>query len=233
MKWLVIALAACTQPPTEMFPVNPGGGGAIGSSYLPDAAIATGDGSTTEISGRVCVVSDARNPVTCAAMAGLTVRLGTATTTTAADGTFKIARPLGTGLIWRVDDARIAPSAMRFSTDTTIPALDATLYQQMLAATLAIEQPGDGAVIARFVKANAPVVGATVAASPAPEALYYDDVSVLEWDTDATGAFGVAWIPSIAPTTNAQLQLQSTTTTTFSGIPVFADTITFELLEVP
>jgi len=239
VKWLALALAlalaACEQPPREMYPVNPGGGGAVGSNSMPpDGAIDGNDGSTSTISGRVCIVSDARTATCGAGIAGLVVTLGASTTTTMADGSFTIARPTGTSLIWRVSGPSIVSSAMQFSADTTIPAIDNTLYDQMLAATLANTQLGDGAIIARFTKANAAVVGATVLASPAPfSAIYYDDVSVTEWATDVTGSYGVAWIPSIAPTASAQLTLQSGTSSTFTGIPVYADTITFALLVVP
>jgi hypothetical protein len=233
---LLVLLAACEEPP-ERFPIVPGGGGSGASGQRADAAVdAPGDASLT-IAGRVCVLRvNLRQLDDCATSgaANLLVTLGTSSTTTAADGSFTIMRPaVTTNLVWRVTGVDIEPSAMRLGANALIPAVDSIAYQDMLLTNSATHLDGDGAIMMRVTRAGAPVVGATVEAQPQPGSqIYYDGLSDAAWDTTATGASGVTWIPSMTSGT-AQLTVTSNSTdTVVTGVPVFGETITFVFAEI-
>ncbi|HSD88835.1 MAG TPA: hypothetical protein VLB44_15010 [Kofleriaceae bacterium] len=217
----------------EMYPVNPGGGGGPSGTGMADAAI-TIDGSNT-ILGRVCLIADARTPTACASSGAdaLTVTLGSATATPAADGTFSIARPSGSGLVWRVSGTDIVGAAMEEASGTTIPAIGAALYADMTTTNSAINNNGTGAIIAQLTHGGAALVNATALPSPVPAGnVYYDGISAIVWSLDVTGSFGVVWVPGMTPGT-AQLTIDGTAQGTITGIPVFADTVTFVAAEIP
>jgi len=213
-----------------MFPIDPGGGTVPSGVSQPDARTGDGDAAGGEIAGRVCVVlSDMRRPLSgCAGSGagGLSVTLGTATATTMADGSFTIVRPAGTGLVWRVSGTGIEPAAMQVGATATIPAIDSLAYGEMLAATSATIVGGDGALIAQVLPATA---GVTATSAAAESAIYYDGASATEWTQDATGDFGVVWIPSMLP----GVRDVTIHTTAFTGIPIYANTITFAQLALP
>ncbi|HEY5926789.1 MAG TPA: hypothetical protein VIV11_34115 [Kofleriaceae bacterium] len=239
MKWLpaVALLAACGNEPSEGFPIHPGGGGGTGSSFRPDAPPIGSDAEMT-ISGRVCLLLAAPHTLgTCAATGAdnLTVMLGTSMAVTAADGSFTIMRPaVTTDVVWRITGAGIVPSAIKFGTVTTLPAIDETGYDEMLVAMNATVTVGSGAIMTRVTRTGFAVSDATVVAQPAPDSeIFYDGADALTWETDATGTYGVAWMPSIA-TGNATLTITSGAVQTMvMAQPVFTDTITFVFAEIP
>jgi hypothetical protein len=63
--------------------------------------------------------------------------------------------------------------------------------------------------------------------------IYYDGAGVSDWAFDETGPFGVVWISSIAPGTTSLAVDTGLVQATVGGIPVYTDTITFELAEIP
>ena len=226
----LVLIAAC-EPPLEDHPISPGGGG-VGSSLRIDAAVVDPDGGTT-IKSRVCLLSDPRAPIACSTTgaSGLLVTLGNATATTADDGTFTLMRPTSTtGLYWSITGTGIVPSAMKFGAPA-LPALGTLLYEDMIISMQAADEIGQGAIIMRVTRASVGVTGAVVTAQPLPDSeIYYDGASALDWDTDATGNFGVMWIPSII-TGTASLTIDEQNIV--SGVSVFADTITFVFAEIP
>jgi hypothetical protein len=235
---LVAQLAACEEP-SEMLPLNPGGGGGTGSQFRPDAAIGEGEGDAGAlISGRVCYVlaNLQTTPGTCAPEQGdFVVQLGSAMTTTALDGSFTIMRPANTtGLFWSVTRlGDVVPSAIKFGATTTLPVLDTLAYQDMLAAMQPVLGPTFGALMVRVTRAGTPVTGATVDVPASDSGTYYDGQDDLAWETDATHGFGVAWIPS-APVGPTQITITSgTTPTVITGQSVFANTVTFVFAELP
>lgn len=233
---LLVLLAACDEE-HEQFPIVPGGGGSGTSGPRADAAMdAPGDASST-IVGRVCVLrTNLRTLADCATTgaANLLVTLGTSTATTSADGTFTIMRPaVTTNLVWRVTGVDIEPSAMQFGTNALIPAVDTIAYENMLLTNSATHLDGDGAIMMRVTRAGAPVVGVTVAAQPQPSSqIYYDGLSDAAWDTTATGAFGVSWIPSMAAGTALLAITSNSTESLVPGVPVLPETITFVFAEI-
>jgi hypothetical protein len=232
---LLGAVLGCKEDGGSRFPIMPGNGGQGSAMDMADAAV-EGDASTTELTGRVCLLSDARDPSTCAATGanGFTVTLGTQTVTTGADGSFTMMRPSGTGLVWFVSGTGIEPSAMRLASGTTIPAISSLLYGDMIAGMSAIVSTDTGAVIARLQRGGDPLTGAVAIPSPVPDSeTYYDGAGVTAWDFDATGPFGVVWISAIAPGTASLALDTGSFQATVGGIPVYAGTITFELAEIP
>jgi hypothetical protein len=234
---VLVLLAACSKE-SEMLPIDPGGGGTgTGSGFRPDASMPGGDASPF-ITGRVCYVANdlrAFNGCATTGAAEFTVQLGTDMVQTAADGTFTMMRPaITTGLTWIVSRDDTVTSRIKFGGTTTLPALDAIAYDQMLQATNVAIANNSGGMMVRVTRTGAPVVGATVAAQPVPDAgPFYDGPSELEWELDSTGAFGVAWLPS-TPVGTSQLTITSgMMNTTVTGHSVAADALTFVFAEIP
>jgi hypothetical protein len=225
------ALTACGDE-SSMFPIMPGGGGNGGMTIL-DARIAN-DSSTT-VSAEVCLAADARNPALCSStgVGGLTVTLGSATATTAVDGTFSIERPTDANAVWVVSGTGIVPSTMAYAEGTKIPAITTTLYSDMVVAMQATISSETAAIIARLGTTSA-VTGAVVTATPSPDSLvYYDGPSSTEWELDATGPFGVVWISSIAPGTGALDIDTGGTPASVANIPLVAGAISYVFAEIP
>lgn len=235
---LLLVCAACGGDDIELYPVSPGGGGpSSGAGFGADANEGDGDGGV-QITGRVCVITDARTPTTnCkdTGADGLTVTLGTSTAMTMANGDFTIRVISGANNVWRVSGTTIAPSAMTFTSSNTIPALTAQAFSDMAAANNAAVA-SSGSIIAQLRSNNAPLVNATATTSPAPSVIVrYDGADSVNWDQNGTGALGVVWVPGITPTATASLTVTNAAqvSTTFMNIPVFTDTVTWLTANVP
>lgn len=209
---LALSAAACGDD-GNMFPV---GGGNDGSVLFPDSTIGGGsdsgtgdaapsDGSVTPddaalIMGRVCVLVDPRVLNDCAATgaSGLTVRLGTASAVTTADGSFTIEAPSATsGLVWRITGANIVSSFEPLA-DYFIPAMPRAMYDAMLSANNITEYPGEGAMLIFASSDGQGVAGVT--ATTTPLAFYdplYEGTTANTWDGVATGTNGAIWVPGI------------------------------------
>jgi hypothetical protein len=238
MKRIVLAglLAACSKEPSDDYPIQPGGGGTSGTNRA-DAAVGHDGGSTT-INGRVCLLlTNPHSLAMCATTgaAGLLVELGTATALTDDTGAFTLMRPaVTTGLVWRVAGTGVENAAIKFGTTTTLPVFDSNVYLDMLVSTNATIGAGTGALMMRATRGGFPITGATVAAQPLPDSeVYYDGPTELEWQQTATGAYGVAWIPSLGPANEMLTVTIGQTIAQLPPQPVFADTITFVLAEIP
>jgi hypothetical protein len=217
---LALVLAACSTSSSNDFPPLPGtggggvivgGGGSGGTTGDAGVGDGAGDGGTP-LTGRVCLVTDLRTPTaTCDATkaGGLTVTLGTAgapgtaTTTTAADGSFTIAAPLGAGFTWHVTGGvNLVPSVMLFGTETTIPAMLIDDYNNAL-LTIGLEavDEGHGSVVVRAVNGLAPALGITAKLSPLADSdTFYDtDGSPKSpvWNNTSTQSTGVIWVPGV------------------------------------
>jgi hypothetical protein len=245
MKWslaiLAFALGACQGDEGSGFPNQPGGPGGSSGQMRPDAAGGGGGDADQLITGRVCLlVENPQTLATCAAsgVGGLTVALDGATALTADDGTFTIARPSGTvGLVWQVSGADLVTSVMKFGATgamPTLPAMPRVVYEQMIAAVNPPLGAGSGALMTRITRAGFAVSGATATTRPPPDSItFYDGTSAIDWRTDATGANGVAWIPSIGPGTVELVVTSNATDTVLANVPVVAEAITFVFAEIP
>jgi hypothetical protein len=223
----------------ELYPVNPGGGGvSTGVGGGSGGSNVDGDAGV-ELTGRVCLIVDARTPTTNCAVTGadgLTVTLGTRTATTMANGDFTIRVISGTNNVWSVTGTGIVPSAMTFTGSNTIPALTTQTFADMVTTNAASVPAGSGSIIARLASNNAALTDAKVTTTPPPPGnVFYDAADAITWDQTSTGTLGVAWVPGIAPTATASMTVTNAAaeSTMFMNIPVFADTITWVTANVP
>jgi hypothetical protein len=206
---LVLFLVACGED-SNMLPVGggsgsgfpDGGGGMTADARLVDArvidaAVAPVDASV--FMGRVCLLSDARMPNACASTGagGFTVRLGTASAVTSADGTFFITGQSGANLVWHVTGSTIKTSH-EVLRDYQIPAIPKTLYDSMKTANSVSEVDGEGAVIIEVTHNGAGQAGSTAAFTPPTKySPFYDGASATAWTQTATATNGVIWVPGI------------------------------------
>src|SRR5688572_9280078 len=165
---MLIVLAACKSSMNgDDFPVDPGGGGGIGvkvDAFMPDAP---DPDASTQLTGRVCLISDLRGLACASTGAGsITVTLGTQTATTSDSGAFTIMTPGGSNLVWRASGVGIVPSVMHFGPSTTIPAVEIDTYGDLLNANSVTLQAGEGSIVARVVRNTTPQAGAVASASP-------------------------------------------------------------------
>jgi hypothetical protein len=197
LAWALLVVAGC-QTDHPDYPINPGGGIGTGSGGgVRDANEDSGDGGPKLI-GKVCIMTDLRRLDLCttAGASGLLVTVGTKTTTTDVAGNFAIDTPAGSNLVWHVSGNAIVTSVIPFSADTTLHAIDATTYTDLLNANGVLLQAQQGSILVRVEKAGAALTGAKASVTPvSPNATFYDAASATIWNQNATGARGMAWLP--------------------------------------
>lgn len=247
---LAVTAAACGDD-GDMFPV--GGGGNDGGFTLPDGgggggsdAAGGGDAGAdamplaidaAELDGRVCLLTDIRDFETCATTGagGLTVRLGTGTATTAADGTFTIPAQTGTGLVWHITGANIVPTSEPLA-DYFIPAMLKADFDAMRAASADPDVtlvPGEGSMMVFVSRNGAGVAGVTATSSAAFYQPFYDGASEFAFTQTATLAAGIVWVPGLdVGTATINVQDANAVTGTVSG-PIFDGGITFSNIILP
>jgi hypothetical protein len=237
---LVAALSAACGSSTDPRMVLPGGddtttGPGPDASTIGDGAVGDGAG----ILGRVCVVADLRvlDTTGCAGSGvdGLTVTLGTDTATTAADGSFTIAQPSGTNLIWQVTGPGLVTSLIPFSVSSLLPAVTQDFYDDLTISNGVIVNPGEGSVVVRALDAatHQPVMGVTATVAPtATSDPFYDGATATAWNQNATGPQGITWIPGVTAGT-AMVVLQNSAGTMVSApLPIGDLAITFATVPV-
>lgn len=154
---------------------------------------------------QVCIVKDLRTPETCETTnaVGLTVELGGATATTAADGTFTIAIPPAgtTAYVVRGSNAviRTVSTSSRYAatqlsaTLPIVPVVDADRFQRTLADSAVALAAGQGAILVKSAR-----IGATVAATPVSAfAPIYSDSEVFLWNGTKIGTTGTALVAGL------------------------------------
>jgi hypothetical protein len=233
---LLMLLTACQGSGDDDYRIIPGGDDTI-IVPLPDASPepdAPGDGGAM-IEGRVCVLRDARDLSSCepSGVSGLEVTLGDQSATTGADGTFLIATPTGTDLVWHVTGTNLVTSVMPFTPTPTIPAISVTGYGTLMLDNGVVLDTEQGSIFARVVSADAPLAGATVSSDPSPAfGPFYDGTDEAAWDQDATGDFGVAWLPGVTGAATVTVTPPEGATVEATA-PVEAGAITFVTVAVP
>jgi hypothetical protein len=204
---LLVLAAGCPAGGDDDYPIGPGGGG--GGSVTPGSGGGSGDAGTdgdggTQITARVCLVSDLRRlinaaPGDCAGTGAgnLGVTLGgSAAVLTNNDGSFTIPDQAGSNLSWTITGATLVTSVIPFTSSRILPAILDDTYTDLLNSNSAIVQPGEGSIVARLVKNNAPVAGATAVVNGGEsQQTLYDGANATVWATLSTGPLGVAWLP--------------------------------------
>ena len=222
MKTLALAvlLVACADAPDDDYPVLPGhGSGAPGQT-------------SGAISGRVCLVmADPRALATCAETGAdnLTVSLGGVTALTAANGAFTLVPPPGSNLAFTVTGPSIMTSSQVFSPTNVIPAINADLFEEVLAANGIVLTPGSGSIFGSVFARGVPAAGITAASTPSPAfGPFFDGTTPTSFTLNATGARGVVFLPgvTVGPASVRFSDLSSESETTVDGIQVVDGGIT-------
>lgn len=230
-----------------MYPV--GGGGTDGGfpdggntrpidARLVDAKVIDGAPAAVDANlfqGRVCLLTDPRKFTTCATTGadGLTVRIGSATATTAADGTFTIAGTSAANLPWRVTGANIV-SSYKVLADYQIPAMTRTMYNSLLTTNNVLLVPGEGSLMVHVVRNGLGYAGA-VAESQLPNDAYYlpfydSAASATDWNQtpDTVGAEGAVWLAGMdVGNTSVKITPPTGAPITDTGEPIYDDGITW------
>jgi hypothetical protein len=224
LAWLAMFVAGCyTSGGGDDYPVAPGTG--------PSPPSGTSGGMAV---GRVCRAPDMRAVLDgCAAsgLGGLTITLGDQTATTDDTGRFEVPIPLSSGsdLSYTVTGPGIVPTATPFSSRSTVPVIDANLYNQLLAANGIVLTSGSGSILSSVLRRGVPVGGVTMRSTPSPAfGPFYDGSTPSAWTLDGTGARGVIWAPGVAlgPTSLTFRDLATSTETTVDGVQVINGGVT-------
>lgn len=244
---VVLALAGCSAD--DDYPIGGGNGGPPGQGTRPDAGLDASDGGVGVLRSRVCVVTDLRQPVSCATRnnVGVVVReLGTQNqTTTGANGFFDLAVTARDVAILEVGtgSAALVPSIVAVDVPRpaeTVPVPSAAEYNALVAALGAIVPDGTGVIAEYFLdRSNRPLPGVVIElAGGAQNGPWYDlagDLSPPPWTTNAeTGPYGAALLFGVAagdavvPATGPGLE-----DLTLDGIRVVADRVTFVSQRLP
>ena len=232
----MVLLVGC-QPSGDDYHVIPGGDDHPVNPMV-DAKPAdgvVGDGSM--LMGRVCVVTDLRNPtVGCATTgaANITVTLGTETTMTADDGSFMLLPPSGAGLVWHTSGTNLVSSVIPLSTSNVLPMVSAQTYLDLQNGNSVIVNSGEGSVVLYVRQAGLPLAGATTGVSPTASFLTLGDrANATNWVQGATGALGVSWTPGIIAGTATLTVTPTVGAAAMLDVPIEDGAITFATLVIP
>jgi hypothetical protein len=154
----------------------------------------------------VCVLPDPRDFTTCSAtgLAGMTVSLpGVGSATTADDGTFAIALPTGTDLVWTISGSNVMPSMMGFSTSAVLYAITPAVFTDLLNANGIVPDPTQGVILGNVLRGGSALGSATVVASPIgvyPSTFYAKLDDTQDWPLSSTdAALGSFMMAGFAP----------------------------------
>lgn len=238
LGWFLLVLAACKSDPKD-YMVGGGGGGGGGGG--PDAAKVTDAAKdavlmidANMLDGRVCLVDDANNLTDTSKCAtttagGLTVRLGSQTALTAADGTFSIVNDPAAQPIWRVTGTGVVSSFAPLG-NYYVPALSSTGYTALRTANSVNNTvPGQGDVMVLHFHNGAGVAGVTATSKSTPAPLYstFYSTGTNTWTQGtATDTHGMAWLPGIDVGT-VTIESDGTSTLTTANVPVYDQGLTF------
>ena len=239
LGWFLLALAACKSDPKDFMVGGGGGGGGGGGADAPKvqdaakAAVLAIDANMLD--GRVCLVDDANNLTDTSKCAtttagGLTVRLGSQTALTGADGTFSIVNDPAAQPVWRVTGTGVVSSFAPLG-NYYVPALTSSGYTALRTAnTVNNTVPGQGDVMVLHFQNGQGVAGATANSTSTPAPLYstFYSTGMAKWaQQTATDLHGMAWLPGIDVGNVNIASVLGTTTLTSSGVPVYDQGLTF------
>ncbi|HEY4182436.1 MAG TPA: hypothetical protein VGM90_36645 [Kofleriaceae bacterium] len=188
---LLSSLSACADD--GELPVLPAGGEPSAPAASTPARIASTVCAVSDLSTRACTTGN---------VAGLTVTAGGVATTTDAVGRFELTLPAGTTTTdVTVTGANITPTTRPVTLAdgaAVIPAIDAQIYQQMLANTGLVFGSNTGALLTTVGVDGAPVSDFNITTNPAaPFGAFFESTTPVNWSTDGNGQRGVAWIPGL------------------------------------
>jgi hypothetical protein len=161
------------------------------------------DAPPVKITGSVCLLTDLRDLASCDPIGPgqLEIVLGSKTTTSAAGtGAFSIELDAA-ATHWTVRDpgggARV--SLVTFDptklTGVSLPIIADARYDALIAANGIVEAKAEGAAVMFHLRAGNPLPGVVLTGGGT---VRYDGTDAVIWDTDATGARGMAWVTNLA-----------------------------------
>jgi len=231
---LVLVVAASCKTETN-YPVGGGGVSGGGGGVHVDAPT-DGSGSGSNIA-RACVLTDPRDLTSCktAGVAGLTVKLGTQTATTADDGTFTITAPTGTNVVWDVTGSTVVESVTPYAAQTKISVMDSQMFVELQGNVGAQPIAGTGGLLARVTRGGNAVVGETAVVAPQNQlGSYYDGATASAWTQTGTGTYGTVFAPNVTSgSASLKLSAGGTLQATISAIPITDGGVTFVVAELP
>lgn len=233
----VLLLVGCQSSGGDDFPVVPGGDDTV-ITPAADAPydVASTDGATS-LTGRVCVLVDRRNLTSCttADASGITVGLGTSTAVTATDGSFTIAAPQESNLVWLVTASGFVTTVMPLGTVHLLPFVSSQGYDEALLDNGVILQAGQGSLVTRVLRNGAPAVGVTATVDPPSQyGPLYDGTNPVVWDRDATGTAGVVWFPDVLEgSATLALMPPAAAAPVTLALPIVEGAITFATVGIP
>lgn len=223
---LLLLITGCTSPDDPGYPIEtpsgPGSGGGGTST------------SASRVTGRVCVLADPTLMSACAitGASGLTVAMGTATTTTTTNGAFTLestdAVSPTTNLA--VTGPGVVPSQATLNATNIVPVMNQQLFDNMVLATGLSLQPQTGMIIANVVNGQGvPAMGVTATSLPTGTVgPFFDGTGATPFTLDTTGARGVAMFPNVATGGTTRLTFSNAQNeSTVDGIQVVDGGITF------
>src|SRR3569833_1240458 len=198
MRWLVaiVALVGCKEGDGALYPINPGGGTNPGAGGAQVDASAPGDANLDVIAGQVCLITDPRQPNTCATTGAgnLTVTLDGHTAATASAGTFVIDAPQSSTIQWQVTGTDVITSVMSFSAVHRIPVMAQVDYFDLANSNAVVPAPGQGDVVVHVIHQGASVAMVSAAVTPAAQfPTFYDGDATTTWTQISTSTVGVVW----------------------------------------
>jgi hypothetical protein len=236
-------LAGCAASGDDGYPTRPGnggiggGGGGGGDGGVGDAA--TGDAAAGF--GRVCLISDLRNPTACAGSGAgnLMVQRGTVTATTRADGRFDLPPATGAGDRWIVtgdSGSGLVSSVVPFvpGASVRLPIVAQTTWDAMRVASGITPLDGTGAIhVLSLLPSGSPKLGATVTVTPSINSTYYPGTSATLWTRTVGTSSGVSMVPNL--TAGQAVDIGGVATgnarATLLAQPVVANSITWVTLD--
>lgn len=232
------AMAACV-PASDNSGYPPlgggvGGGGSGGSGGGGGSADGGTDGGSGV--GRVCLTSDLRKPEVCAATgaAGIAVKRGTVTVTTAADGTFSLppASERGDYLASRTDlVTAVVPYVA--GAQVIIPMVATATWNQLRLDNNMILIDGQGSLLVAAVRPNG-LYKSQVVVSTEPattSGVFYDTTSVQLWGREATGSLGVALVTGLPAGVANVAGIAVNGSRSLPQVPIVENALTFVRLD--
>jgi hypothetical protein len=230
---LLLLLVGCTDADGPKYEVvAPSGTGTTGG----------GGTSTAKVTGRVCVLADPQLLTACSISGGggLSVTQGSATATTANDGSFSFepdgTSPANTPI--SVTGTGVVASQASAGGQNIVPVMSNDMYNRMVLATGITITPDSGAILANVANsAGVSATGITATSNPTgTSGPFFDGTGESPWSLDATGARGVAFFPNVTTQGPTSLTFTDPTTageTTVDGVQVVDGGITYVDVALP
>ncbi|HEY1550134.1 MAG TPA: hypothetical protein VGG28_20040 [Kofleriaceae bacterium] len=206
---LAVMLFAACAPDSTTYPIGGGAGGGAGGNGGGGGGGSSGNGIDANpdvVEGLVCVLPDPRDFTTClgSGAGGIAVTLGAGSAVTNDDGTFTIATPTGTNLVWSLSGSGVMASTIGFSTSAVIPAIQTMTFETLANENGIVFDPTQGTIIGQAMHAGSGFANATAIAAPVGiyDTFYASPTDPSDWlDAETTTTFGTFLIAGLTPGT--------------------------------